>query len=147
MFPVFWAWHCVFHAPVCCYHRYSLTRWRLALAQEAARGASSSSSLLFFWTAMCLLISDSLRGMSLQEKWTYEGPASQVMLLFTHCATYMLPHSQFSIEALEKCTLKDWWRAIRTNFLKRDSLVCDFSYTCAVTFKPSHRLAGVLLCL
>ena len=48
MFPVFWAWHCVFHAPVCCCHRDSLTRWRLGLAQEAARGASSSSSLLFF---------------------------------------------------------------------------------------------------
>ena len=30
MFPVFWAWHCVFHVPVCCSHRDSLTRWRLA---------------------------------------------------------------------------------------------------------------------
>ena len=31
-------------APVCCCHQDSLTRWRLALAQEAARDASSSSS-------------------------------------------------------------------------------------------------------
>ena len=34
-------------APVCCCHRDSLTRWRLALAQEAARDASSPSSHLF----------------------------------------------------------------------------------------------------
>ena len=30
-------------APVCCCHQDSLTRWRLVLAQEAARVASSSS--------------------------------------------------------------------------------------------------------
>ena len=35
-------------APVCCCHRDSLTRWRLASAQEAVRVASSSSSHLFF---------------------------------------------------------------------------------------------------
>ena len=45
---------------------------------------------------MGLVISDSLRGMYLEEKWTYEGPASLVVLFFTHCATYMLPRSQFS---------------------------------------------------
>ena len=28
--------------------------------------------------------------MSLQEMWTYEGPASLVILFFTHCATYLL---------------------------------------------------------
>ena len=31
---------------------------------------------------MCLVISDSLRGMSLQEMSTYEGPASLVILFF-----------------------------------------------------------------
>ena len=45
---------------------------------------------------MCLVISDSLRGMSLQEKWTYEGPASLVILFFTHCATYLLSFSHSS---------------------------------------------------
>ena len=35
-------------APVCCCHRDSLTRWRLAFAQEAVRVASSSSSHLSF---------------------------------------------------------------------------------------------------
>ena len=43
--------------------------------------------------------------------------------------------------------LKDWWRTNRTDFVKRDSLVCDFSYTCAVTFKPIHRLQSILLLL
>ena len=33
---------------------------------------------------MCLVISDSLRGMSLQEKWTYEGPASLEKFVFSH---------------------------------------------------------------
>ena len=66
-------------APVCCCHRDSLTRWRLAFAQGSR------------------VISDSSRGMSLQEKWTYEGPASLVISFFTHCATYLLPLSQFSI--------------------------------------------------
>ena len=33
-------------APVCCCHQDSLTRWRLAFAQEAARVASASSSHL-----------------------------------------------------------------------------------------------------
>ena len=46
---------------------------------------------------MCLMISDSLRGMSLEEKWTYEDPASLVILFFTHCATYCcLSHSSRS---------------------------------------------------
>ena len=35
-------------APDCCCHRVSLTRGRLVLAQEAARGTSSSSSHSFF---------------------------------------------------------------------------------------------------
>ena len=34
--------------PVCCCHRDSLTRWRLASSQEAVRVASSSSSHLAF---------------------------------------------------------------------------------------------------
>ena len=59
---------------------------------------------------MCLVSSDSLRGMSLQEKWTYEGPASLVILFFTHCATYLLPLTVLDhligtrLEALQKCT-------------------------------------------
>ena len=148
-------------APVCCCHRDSLTRWRVAFAQEDVRVASSSSSHLSFLAAMCLVISDSLRGMSLQEKWTYEGPASLVILFFTHCATYLLPLSQFSIIQsgyawrrsksakywCSGCTLKDWSRTIRTNFLEGDSLVCDFSYACAVAFKPILRLASIPLFL
>ena len=35
-------------APVCSCHRDSLTRWRLALAQEAVRVVSSASSQLLF---------------------------------------------------------------------------------------------------
>ena len=46
---------------------------------------------------MCLVISDSLRGTSLQGMWTCEGPVFFVILFFTHCATYLLSHSQFSI--------------------------------------------------
>ena len=42
-------------APVCYCHRDSLTRWRLPLAQEAARDASSASSRLFFCSSMCLV--------------------------------------------------------------------------------------------
>ena len=84
-------------APVCRCHRDSLTRWRLAFAQEAARVPSASSSHLLFLITMCLVISDSLRGMSFQGMWTYEGPASLVILFFTHCAACLLSHSQFSI--------------------------------------------------
>ena len=47
-------------ALVCSCHRDSLTRWRLSFAQEAVRVASSASSQLSFWAAMCLMISDSL---------------------------------------------------------------------------------------
>ena len=59
-------------APVGCCHRDSMTRWRLTFSKEAARVASSSSSRLFFWSTMCLVSSDCLRGVSLQEMWTYE---------------------------------------------------------------------------
>ena len=55
-----------------CSQRDSLTRWRLALAQEAARVASSSSSHLFFWTTMCLASSGNMRGISFSLMWTYE---------------------------------------------------------------------------
>ena len=81
-------------APVCSCHRDSLTRWRLAFAHEAARVVSSASSQLFFGSTMCLVISDRLRGKSLQVMWTYDGPASLVNLFFTHCITYLcLTHS------------------------------------------------------
>ena len=89
---------------------------------------------------MCLVISDSLRGMSLQEKWTYEGAVSLAILFFTHCATNLLSHSKFLITlsgyAWRRskittswccgCTLHDWWRTIRTNLLNSDSLVVTF---------------------
>ena len=44
-------------------------------------------------------------------------------------------------------TLKDWWRTNHTNSLNSDSLVCDFSCTCVVTFKPIHHLTSILLSL
>ena len=80
-------------APVCSSHWDSLTRWRLALAQEAARVVSSASSRLFFCSSMCLVISDNLRGRSLQAMRTYEGPASLVNLFFTHYSFLCLTHS------------------------------------------------------
>ena len=46
-FPSSWPDTATFRSCLCC-HRDSLTRWRLALAREAARVASSLSSLLFF---------------------------------------------------------------------------------------------------
>ena len=79
-------------APVCSCHRDSLTRWRLALAQEVARVVSSASSRLFFCSSMCLVISDNLRGRSLQAMKTYESPASLVNLFFTHFLSLL--HSQ-----------------------------------------------------
>ena len=49
------------------------------------------------------------------------------------------------LEAFEMCC--DWWRTNRTNLLKRDSVVVDFSFTCAFTFKRIHRLTSILLFL
>ena len=63
-------------APVCCCHRDSLTRGRLALVQEAVR--------VFFFSVFSIgsarddmfpVISGSLREMSLQALLKYEGPA------------------------------------------------------------------------
>ena len=65
---------------------------------------------------MCLVIYDSLRGMFLQEKWTYEGPASLVILFF-HTLCY-LPVASLTVldhligirlEALEKCYILVLW--------------------------------------
>ena len=99
-------------APVCSCHRDSLTRWRLAFAQEAVRVVSSSaSSQLFFGAAMCLAMSDSLRGMSLQEKWTYEGPASprnfvfHIVLHIFASLTVLDQKIGIRLEALEMCYL------------------------------------------
>ena len=72
-------------APVCSCHRVSLTRVRLALAQEAVR-VSSASSRLFFCSSMCLVISDNLRGKALQAMRTYEGPASLVTSWSFECS-------------------------------------------------------------
>ena len=53
--------------------------------------------------------------MSLQEKWTYEGPASLVILFFTHCATYLasltvLDHPiGIRLEALQKYYVLVLW--------------------------------------
>ena len=82
---------------------------------------------------MCLLISDSVRVMSLQEKWTYEGLASLVILFFFTHLCYSLVVSLTVLDhligkrlkGLEKCyvlviwivTLTDWWRTILTYVL------------------------------
>ena len=63
-------------APVCCCHRDSLTRGRLAIVQEAVRVFSFSVfSIGSARDGMFLVISDSLRVMSLQALLKYEGPA------------------------------------------------------------------------
>ena len=48
MFPVLLAWHCALPLLSLVATGKPLTRWRLALAQEAARGTSPSSSLWYF---------------------------------------------------------------------------------------------------
>ena len=42
---------------------------------------------------MCLVISDNLRGRSLQAMRTYEGPSSLVNVFFSHCSFLCLTHS------------------------------------------------------
>ena len=84
-------------APACSCHQNSLTRWRLALAQEAACDASSVSSQLFFCSSVCLVISGNVRGTSLQAMQTFEGPVSS----FFHA---VLDHLiGIRLETLEKC--------------------------------------------
>ena len=83
-------------APVCGCHRDSLRRWRLAIAQEAAHVVFFCVySIVLFESrrAMCLVVSDSLRGRSLHAMLTYEGPASLVNLFFTHSSFPCLTHS------------------------------------------------------
>ena len=63
-------------APVFCCHRDSLTRGRLAFAQEAV--CVFFFSVFSFGSArdgLCPVVSDSLREMSLQALLKYEGPA------------------------------------------------------------------------
>ena len=43
-------------------------------------------------------------------------------------------------------TLTDWWRAIRTYSLRKDS-ICDFSCTCAVAYQPFYRSTSIQLCV
>ena len=43
--------------------------------------------------AMCLVVSDRLRGMSIHATLTYEGPASLVKLFFAHSSFLCLTHS------------------------------------------------------
>ena len=62
-------------APVCCCHRDSLTRGRLAIVQVAVRVFSSVFSIGSARDDMFPVISDSLREMSLQALLKYEGPA------------------------------------------------------------------------
>ena len=116
-------------APVCSCHRDSLTRWRLAIVQEAVR-------VLFFSVfSMCLVISDSLRGRCLHAMLKYEGPASLVKLFFTLSSLHLAPFSTIYLGyawARSKCvtswclqcTLQDWLRTNHKNFLSSDSLCC-----------------------
>ena len=89
---------------VCCCHGYSLTRWMLALAQEATRVVSSASSR--FCSSICLVLSDNLRGRSLQAMRTCdEGPASLVNLFFTHYSFLCLAHSSqpYNRDTVQMC--------------------------------------------
>ena len=90
--------------------------------------------------------------------WTYEDPASIVILFFTLCATYLLSHSQFLIINRDRpgctrklprlgalgVTLTGWWRTILTYFLEKDTLCCDMSYTRALFSSQFSGLAGIL---
>ena len=54
------------------------------------------------------MISDSLRGRSLQVLWTYDGPASLVTLFFTHYSflaslTVLDQKNGIRLEAFEMC--------------------------------------------
>ena len=62
-------------APVCCCHRDSLTRGRLAVVQEAVCSFFSVFSFGSARDALFPVISESLREMSLQALLKYEGPA------------------------------------------------------------------------
>ena len=77
-------------ALVCRYHQ-GLTRWRLAIAQEAARVFCVLSILLN--NDVCLVISDSLRGMCIHAMLN-EGLASRENFVF-HTFFFPLPHAQF----------------------------------------------------
>ena len=82
---------------------------------------------------MCLVISDSVRGMSLQEKWTYERPPDSWQFFVFHTLCYQSAVSLTVLDhligkrlkGLEKCyvlvlwivTLTDWWRTIVTYVL------------------------------
>ena len=124
-------------APVCSCHRDSLTRWRLALAQEAARVVSSASSRFIFCCSMCLVISDNLRGRSLQAMRTYEGPASLVNLFFTHYSFLCLTHSS---RPCNRDTPRGARKVLRLGALGVPSRI-------VVTFKPIHHLISLLLLL
>ena len=81
-------------APVCSCRRVSLTRWRLAIVQEAVRFIfPASSRLVPAHGNMCLVVSDSLRGRSFHAMLKYKGPASLVKLFFTHSSFPCFLHS------------------------------------------------------
>ena len=94
-------------ACVCSCHRDSSTRWRLALAQEAACVVSSMFSRLFFCSPVCLVISDNLRGRSLQAVRTYEACFARKFVFHTFpffASLTVLDHIiVIRLEALEMC--------------------------------------------
>ena len=103
-------------ALVCSCHRFSLTRWRLAFAQEAARVVPSASWRLFFCSLLC-----------------------QVTLHHSQFSTKKSGHAWRRSKCITswcfECILQYWWRTNHTNFQNTDSLVCVFfSCTCVVTF-------------
>ena len=77
---------------------------------------------------MCLVSSDSLRGIFLQGMWTYDDPASLVILFFTHCATDLL-----------SLTVLDYSIGIRLDVLRND-------YLLVLRLKPSFRVVIARFC-
>ena len=65
---------------------------------EAGFGAGSRACRFFFVFPFALLNHGvPCHVCQLARMWTYEGPASLVILFFTHSATCLFPHSQFPI--------------------------------------------------
>ena len=123
-------------APVCSCHRDSLTRWRLAIVQEAVRVLffSQSSRLVSVRDDMCLVVSDSLRGRSFHAMLKYESPAA-IVKLFPHfppfldsgtvstiCSGYAWARSKRVTSWCVECNLQDWWRTNPTNLPNTESL-------------------------
>ena len=125
MFPIFSAWDCVLPllSVVSTAIPWHAEGWQLRLLDCSFESRC----------AVCLVVSDSLRGRSIHAMLTYEGPASLVNLFFTHFLSS--PHAQFPTIysgyawARSKCTTSWWvecnlsdpWRTNPTNNLNTES--------------------------